>query len=99
MPTVLQESAARPALPSACCILELKLINALFASLCPICPQLGMAEIRNMRSVAWYRRPSFWGRLLSFSLSLAFFLTGIVTLFVWPDVVSLAGGGWHAHSS
>ncbi|EFN55409.1 hypothetical protein CHLNCDRAFT_134529 [Chlorella variabilis] len=48
--------------------------------------ELGLAEIAAGRKVRWYQRWSFWGRFLSFTISLAFFLTGIVTLVEWPDV-------------
>jgi hypothetical protein len=50
--------------------------------------QLGLDEIEQGRPAPWYRRWSFWGRLLSLSISLAFFLSGVVLLVVSPDTVS-----------
>ena len=50
--------------------------------------QLGLDDIAEGRPVPWYRRWAFWGRLLSLSISLAFFLSGVVLLVISPDTVS-----------
>ena len=54
--------------------------------------QLGLEEIAEGRPVPRYRRWSFWGRVLSLSISLAFFLSGVVLLVVSPDTVSWPAG-------
>lgn len=67
-----------------CCPLS---INTCPARIHP--SQLGLEELAQaeLQSRPWYRRWCFWGRLLSLTLSLAFFLGGVVALVVWPDAV------------
>ena len=57
----------------------------------PVCLPPGLLQLVlediQAKVPPWYRRWSFWGRALSLSASLAFFLAGLVMLCVSPDTV------------